>query len=330
VSETVAAVRALEKRARFFLAADANEICRVRRWSWQENTVGNTGKASSIIVVRKKVVHHGGHHGGAWKVAYADFVTAMMALFIVLWLMASSDQVKKSIAAYFLDPQGHTREMGSGVAGSGESMFISVKEMENLKHRIEQALRSLPEIEKLKDQITMTITGEGLRIELVENANGVFFENGSAQATKTAQEAIGILGSQLGQLPNSVVIEGHTDATPYGNTRGYTNWELSTDRAHTAHRIMQDHGVRLDQVKQIRGYADQNLRNAKNPTDPANRRISVIVLYQLQSEAARKALNSAAAKVGSTSKVPAEAANGPANSAGSAVEAAHTKIALGH
>ena len=258
-----------------------------------------------IIIIRKKVAYHGGHHSGAWKVAYADFVTAMMALFIVLWLMASSDQVKKSIAAYFLDPQGKKHEVGSGgLSGSGESMFLSVSEMQKLKTKLEQALRSLPAIQKLKDQITMTITGEGLRIELVENSHGVFFESGNAQPTSLAVQAIGLLGSQLGQLPNSIIIEGHTDAAPYGGIKGYTNWELSTDRAHEARRLMQSHGGRPNQIKQIRGYADQSLRNAKNPLDASNRRVSVIVLYGEQAVASDAAAKSLADHSGAAAKIP--------------------------
>ncbi|MDQ2712344.1 MAG: OmpA family protein [Acidobacteriota bacterium] len=262
--------------------------------------------AQPIIIIRKKVSHEGGHHGGAWKVAYADFVTAMMALFIVLWLMASSDQVKKSIASYFLDPQGRKHEIGSGgLNGSGQSMFLSVNDMQKLKEKLQQALRSLPAIEKLKDQITMTITGEGLRIELVENSRGVFFESGNAKPTSLAVEAIGVLAGQLGQLPNPIVIEGHTDAASYSSPGGYTNWELSSDRANEARRLMQAHGVRLDQIKQIRGYADQSLRNTKDPLDPSNRRISVIVLYGEQP--ATPAVPKTVA--GSAGRVPAEVVN---------------------
>ncbi len=271
----------------------------------------NPSSTQPIIIIRKKAAHHPAHHGGAWKVAYADFVTAMMALFIVLWLMASSDQVKKSIAAYFLDPKGQKHEVGSGgLTGSGKSMYLSINDMQQLKTKLEQAFRSLPAIEKLRDQITMTITGEGLRIELLENSQGVFFESGNARPTSLGIEAIGLLASQLGQLPNSIILEGHTDAVAYGNANGYSNWELSTDRAHEARRLMQTHGVRPDQIKQIRGYGDQSLRNATNPLDPSNRRITVIVLYGDPSTASDAAAKAAAAKsAASAEKVPAEAAN---------------------
>lgn len=271
-------------------------------------------QSQPIIIIRKKVSHEGGHHGGAWKVAYADFVTAMMALFIVLWLMASSDQVKKSIASYFLDPQGKKHEVGSGgLNGSGQSMFISVNDMEKLKTKLQQALRSLPAIEKLKDQITMTITGEGLRIELVENSHGVFFESGNAKPTPLAVQAMGVLASQLGQLPNAIVIEGHTDAAIYANAAGYSNWELSSDRANEARRLMQAHGVKADQIKQIRGYADQSPRNLKDRLDPSNRRVSVIVLYGEQ--AANPNLTGSDGKpLHSTAKVRAEVVSTSAKS----------------
>ncbi len=266
----------------------------------------------SIVIIRKKAAHHGGHHGGAWKVAYADFVTAMMAFFMVMWLMASSDQVKKSIAAYFLDPQGKKHEVGSGGStnGSGKSLYLSVDDMKQLKQKLEQSMKSLPAIEKLKDQISMTITGEGLRVELVENSQGVFFGSGNAQPTPVGEQAISLLATELGKLPNSIVLEGHTDAVTYGDANAYTNWELSADRANEARRLMQAHGVRADQIRQIRGYGDQSLRNPANPLDPSNRRISVIVLYgeqpPLEMPVKKDGEKPAGAPAG---KVPAEAVN---------------------
>lgn len=235
--------------------------------------------AQPIFVIRKSG-GRGGHHGGAWKVAYADFVTALMALFIVLWLLACSEQIKKAVASYFLDPQGSKHDIGSGLAGSGESIALTKKDLEKLKEQLQKALSQLPDLKNLNKQVTMTITGEGLRIELLESPKGTFFENGSAHPTEACLEVISVLASELGKLPNNILIEGHTDAAPYQADLGYSNWELSTDRANEARRIMQAHGIRAGQVKQIRGYADQNLRNKQNPTDPSNRRVSVIVQYQ--------------------------------------------------
>lgn len=231
------------------------------------------------IIIRKK---HGGHgaHGGAWKVAYADFVTAMMALFIVLWLMSSSEKVKEAVAQYFIDPQGKKQLSGSGLVGSGESMAFSKEDLEKLKEKIRQALLNVPDFKKLKNQVTMTVTGEGLRIELLENSKGVFFELGSPQPTPLGVEVIGTLAKQLGEFPNRVLVEGHTDSKPYQDLSGYSNWELSSDRANVARKLMQEHGVRRNQIKEVRGFADQHLRNAKDPFDASNRRISVVVEYR--------------------------------------------------
>lgn len=233
------------------------------------------------VIIRKKAVQKG-QHGGAWKVAYADFVTAMMSLFIVLWLLASSEQVKKAVASYFIDPTSKSRNMGTGLVGSGESMSLSKGELEQLKKKIEDALRKrIPDFQKLKSQITISMSGEGLRIELLETQKGVFFESGNASPTEAAQEILKTLSGELGTLPNHLLIEGHTDAKPFsGDQKGYSNWELSSDRANAARRLMMANGVRPDQVKQIRGFADQELRIPKNPEDPGNRRISVIVQYQ--------------------------------------------------
>src|SRR4029434_4580275 len=127
------------------------------------------------IIIKKK--HgHGGHHGGAWKVAYADFVTAMMALFIVLWLLSSSEKVQKAVGGYFTDPSGSGKMMGSSMAGAGEGISLSKNEMSELKEKLEQALKHVPKFEEMRDQVQITVTGEGLRIELMETAKGMFFE----------------------------------------------------------------------------------------------------------------------------------------------------------
>lgn len=238
-------------------------------------------KALAPIIVRKKVVH-GGHHGGAWKVAYADFVTALMALFIVLWLLASSEQVKKAVASYFVDPMGKNKDLGSGLVGSGESMAFSKEDLDKLKKKLEDSLRKkIPNFEKMRDQVSLSITGEGLRIELLESPKGVFFQSGNAAPTDTAKETLTILGQELGTLPNHLLIEGHTDSNPFaGEGKGYSNWDLSADRANAARKFLMQCGVRSDQVRQVRGFADQNLRNKASPTDASNRRVSVIVQYQ--------------------------------------------------
>jgi len=240
----------------------------------------SNGETPAPIIVKRKVAGHGGHHGGAWKVAYADFVTAMMALFIVLWLMNSSEKIRKAISAYFQDPSGSGKLTGSSTAGSGDTMSISRTNMANLKDQLEQALKKSPDFEKLKDYVQMSVTGEGLRVELLESETGTFFESGSAKPSEAARDLIATLAEQLGGLENSVLIEGHTDARPFSSKAGYTNWELSTDRANAARRLMEADGLRTGQVIQVRGFADHQLRDPEHPEAAANRRISFIVRYQ--------------------------------------------------
>ena len=235
--------------------------------------------ATPPIIIIKKKVGHGGHHGGAWKVAYADFVTAMMALFIVLWLLNSSQEVQKAVAGYFRDPRGSAKKMGSAFGGTGESVTIDRKNLSKLKDKLQQAMKETPRFEKLKDNVQMTVTGEGLRIELLENEKGMFFQNGQAKPTDTAKALLMDLSKQLGQMPNTILIEGHTDAKAFGDSADYTNWELSADRANVARKLMEESGLRPNQVVQIRGYADQQLRLPDKPEDPSNRRISIIIRY---------------------------------------------------
>lgn len=231
------------------------------------------------IIVRKKIVH-GGHHGGAWKVAYADFVTALMALFIVLWLTTTSDQVKKAVAGYFRDPSGHSEKNGSGQSGANENIGIGKDDMNKLKEKLEAAIRQTPDVAKLKDQVQMTVTGEGLRIELLESAVSTFFEKGNAQPTDSGREMLQLLASELGKLPNRLSVEGHTDSAPYVSLTGYSNWELSADRANAARKLIQQSGVRTNQVADVRGYADQRLRKPEDPTSASNRRVSIVVKYR--------------------------------------------------
>lgn len=230
-----------------------------------------------IIVIKKKA-GHGGHHGGAWKVAYADFVTAMMALFIVLWLMNTSKQLQEAVGGYFKDPSGNSKKVGTDQRGSGENFILKKEDMSQLKEQLQKAVRKLNDFDKLKNQIQMTVTGEGLRIEMMESSSGTFFKTGSSQPNDDGKQLLILLAAELGKLPNKLTVEGHTDSTPYVGTVGYGNWELSADRANAARRLMQENGVRQDQVTQVRGYADQRLRSS-DPLDPSNRRISVIVQY---------------------------------------------------
>jgi chemotaxis protein MotB len=234
--------------------------------------------AAAPIVIKKKKAH-GGHHGGAWKVAYADFVTAMMALFIVLWLMNTSKQIQEAVGGYFRDPTGTSKQVGAGETGAGDSYNISKDNVDKLKEELEQAVRKSPNFSKLKDNIEITLTPEGVRVELLESAKGTFFQSGVAAPTDSGKDILMNLAQELGKLPNKVSIEGHTDSKPFSSDTSYGNWELSTDRANTARRLMQANGLGVNQVTQVRGYADQRLRKPDNPTDPSNRRISLIVQY---------------------------------------------------
>ena len=235
-----------------------------------------------IIVKKKK--GHGGHHGGAWKVAYADFVTAMMALFIVLWIVGQSSSAKQAISMYFTDPGVFESGKGGGIlqgsSGSAPSPTSNaVIEMEKLKaeaKKIEEVIAATPEFDKFKDKIQITVAKEGLRIELVENSTGLFFDVGSAQMKPETVKLLKLVAQEIGRLNNNIMIEGYTDARPYVG-KDYSNWELSADRANTARRVLEGNGVRQDQVLQVRGFADRNLKHPDLPMDAANRRVSILV-----------------------------------------------------
>jgi chemotaxis protein MotB len=242
--------------------------------------------AKSQIIVIKRMGGHGGHHGGAWKVAYADFVTAMMALFIVLWLMNSSKQVQEAVGGYFKDPSGTSKMVGTDKTGSGESLPLRKQDMARLKEQLQASIRQLNDFEKLKPHIEMTVTAEGLRIELLESETGMFFESGNSKPTNSAREVLTVLAPELGKIPNRISIEGHTDARPFSADANYSNWELSADRANACRRLMLENGLRDDQVAEVRGFADQSPRDKSDPADPSNRRITVLVKYLEKPEGA--------------------------------------------
>ena len=203
----------------------------------------------------------------------------MMALFIVLWLLNSSKQIQVAVGGYFKDPTGTSKLVGSGETGAGDSFTLTKDNMDKLKDELQKSVREMNAFEKFKDQIQMTVTSEGLRIELLETEKGTFFPSGAAEPTDSAKELLVKMAQELGQLPNKVSIEGHTDSKPFGHNRNYGNWELSSERANAARRLMQENGLGPKQVTQVRGFADQRLRKPEAPEDPSNRRISVIVEY---------------------------------------------------
>ncbi len=254
-------------------------------------------KSRPIIILKKKS-GHGDHHGGAWKVAYADFVTAMMSLFIVLWLLNTSKPVQEAVAGYFRDPNGTASKKGSAMVGAGENFILTKDNMPQLKDQLEQKIRQMSDFEKLKDHIEITVTSEGLRIELMESASGTFFDSGSAQLNSDGRDLLITLAQELGKLPNKLSIEGHTDAKPYATSGVYSNWELSTDRANAARRLMQANGIGENQITQVHGFADQDLRKPNDPFDPSNRRITLIVQYLPKAEEDKVAGEGEEAKTG--------------------------------
>jgi chemotaxis protein MotB len=158
-------------------------------------------------------------------------------------------------------------------------------DMQKLKDDLLHAIHHIDPANKLKDRIEITITAEGLRIELMESEKGTFFELGSPRPTPALVELLQVLAEELGKLPNKISIEGHTDSKPYSATNTYDNWDLSSERANAARRLMQEKGVREDQISQVRGFADQRLRLPKEPENPSNRRISMIVQYLVKDDA---------------------------------------------
>jgi chemotaxis protein MotB len=254
--------------------------------------MGEKDKIPVRVVVKKKKDHGGGSHGGAWKVAYADFVTAMMALFIVLWIVGQSSQVKQMIAEYFKDPVVFDQKVRSGgllpdsppmgAPGqvpppiSKEDKREEMKKLEEEAKKLEELIKATPVFDKFKGQVEITVTEEGLRIELVDNSSGLFFDVGSARLKPETVQLLGTIASEIGKLKNQVVVEGYTDSRPYV-TPGYSNWELSVDRANSARKILAENGLGKGQIHEVRGFADRKLRRPENPLDYSNRRVSILV-----------------------------------------------------
>jgi chemotaxis protein MotB len=253
-------------------------------------------KNQPVIVVKKKKGGHGAHHGGAWKVAYADFVTAMMAFFLVMWIVGQSAQVRAAVAGYFRDPGLFDHQKSNSMVPGGEKGVLpepkagtpnestSIQDAARLEAaaaRIRKALGGVPEFSTLKDQIEIKLTNEGLRIELLESAATGFFDTGSAKINAPGEHILVAIADELRRVPNGVVFEGHTDSRPYQSTVGYTNWELSADRANAARRMMEEHGLARLQVRGVRGCADTQLRNGGDPYDARNRRVTIIVQHTM-------------------------------------------------
>lgn len=245
-----------------------------------------------VIVVRRRGGKHGRHHSSAWKIALADFMTAMLALFIVLWAMTLDQATKEEIAAYFSNPVGLKKGYSSGASpiSTGQSpaevmtvpieaiMRPQIEAMAAVGERIRERVNRTEGLGRLGAQIEIVASKEGLRIELLEAGGGeTFFPFGSAVMKPVTRAALEIIAAELAPLPNPIVVEGHTDAAPFGSRSVYSNWELSSDRAHAARRVLEANGLADDRIKEVRGYADKRLRVPANPLDPSNRRITILL-----------------------------------------------------
>ena len=252
------------------------------------------------IIIKKIKKGGAGHHGGAWKVAFADFMTAMMAFFLVMWLVGQESDVKQAVAGYFRDPGKFQSDGRSGVLKGSSSVIVTenppmsliknrdfdkepskseTSEMQIVAKKIKEELQKQSVFQKLKKNIKIQMTSEGLRIILNESEDApAFFEPGSAKLLKKSAIILMTIAKELGQLENHLVIEGHTDAGFTGN-KDYSNWELSADRANAARQLMEVSGLYKSQIREVRGFADKFPMITDDRFDARNRRISIVVLY---------------------------------------------------
>jgi len=254
------------------------------------------GMKDDQVPVRKVIIrrgHGGGHHGGAWKVAYADFVTTMMALFIVLWIVGQGASVREAIAKYFRDPgvfqHGGKESVVAGGAGilpdqqappqEGSAASSEEKTLQDAAAEIRALLENSRIPYSLREQIKIEVTVEGLRIELAEREGSPFFQVGSAVVLDSVRPILRDLAVVLTRLPNHITVEGHSDSRTYASPV-YTNWELSSDRANSARRLLEAAGLGGRRIDRVVGYADNLLSVPSDPLDPRNRRITIIVRRQ--------------------------------------------------
>ena len=270
-------------------------------------------KSGNQIVVRRVKKVEGGHHGGAWKVAFADFATAMMAFFLVLWLLeAATPKQLKAVSGYFNDPSAFNEGGSPYVINMGGSVLdkqntgttnsqkpendavkgvvidentvqdmaaeIDARKLAKLKSQLEARIEQNPELNKYKDQIIMQITRDGLQIQIVDKDSRPMFDSGSDVIKPYMDDILKALADTLRAVPNKISITGHTDAQVFVNNKHYSNWELSADRANAARRVMEKGGVKESQVAQVVGLASSVPYDAANPNDPINRRISILVM----------------------------------------------------
>lgn len=267
------------------------------------------------IIIKRIIKKGGGHHGGAWKVAYADFVTAMMAFFLLLWLLnVTTDEQKNAISDYFDPTHPKVSESTSGAGGvmGGLSaavdgaMVSSVQPItqpppqttsspqgataeeraeedarfKDAEEDIKEALQESPELASLAENLLVDMTPEGLRIQIVDSEGRSMFATGSAQMYDNTKGLLAKVAEIIRKLPNDISVRGHTDSSSYGEGASYTNWELSADRANSSRRVLTGAGFPAPRVYSVVGKADHEHLDPKNPLDPRNRRISVILLRE--------------------------------------------------
>ncbi|WP_313213232.1 flagellar motor protein MotB [Stenotrophomonas acidaminiphila] len=308
----------------------------------------------TVIVRRVKKIQGGGHHGGSWKVAYADFVTAMMAFFLVMWLLASTSKPERAaISEYFRNPSplsGTSSTPAPGMAGPGgastsmiklggatdisrgnsndpfqnqrESIPTPVeererekKQLEVLKQELEEAIGKSQALEPFKDQLLLDITSEGLRIQIVDKQNRPMFDMGSAKLMPYTREILRELSHFINQVPNHISISGHTDITAYSTQLGYSNWELSADRANAARRALLEGGMGEDKVARVVGLSSSVLFDKTDPQNPINRRISIVVMTKEAEAAALSAIAALPAPAPAPAVAAPAAGNGDAGAA---------------
>jgi chemotaxis protein MotB len=280
------------------------------------------------IIVKKIKKSGGGHHGGAWKIAYADFVTAMMAFFLLMWLLGSSSKSQlEGISEYFKTPLKVALQGGPAIAASdsllkntggkdltkkqgqvkpidgpkGKEKSVDIKDakealkkaeeakLEQLKQKIEKAIEESETLSKFKEQLLLDITPDGLRIQIVDDQNRAMFQSSKAELEPYAKEILHEIGKMLNGVENKISISGHTDAAPYSNgNKGYSNWELSSDRANSSRRELISGGMDEAKLLRVVGLASASLFDKENPFNPSNRRISLIVMNKQAEENALK------------------------------------------
>lgn len=298
-----------------------------------------------IVIRRVKKVVAGGHHGGSWKVAFADFATAMMAFFLLMWLIAATTKEQRgAISEYFNNPSmmdGRATAPSPGINGPGGASTSLIKlgsgmelkkatirpadpkeakkmakeqerkRLESLMKELSAAIEASQSLAPFKDQLLIDITPAGLRIQIVDKQNRPMFDIGSTSLKAYTVEILRELATFIGEVPNRISISGHTDTTPYGKANGYTNWELSADRANAARRALVAGGLSEDKIAVVVGLSSSVLFDKENAQAPINRRISIVVMT-IDAEAAAKGEQTREYSGGPLDEAPEQAAAEPA------------------